>query len=45
MDRHPLKLIAADAGRLQKVMTALRNAKLLKSDAHTAVDVDPVVLL
>jgi len=33
------------AAKLQKLMTALRNAKLLKSDAHTAVDVDPVALL
>lgn len=33
------------AATLQKLMTALRNAKLLKSDTHTAVDVDPVALL
>jgi len=33
------------AATLQKLMTALRNARLLKSDTHTAVDVDPVALL
>ncbi len=43
--RQQIELIAPDAGRLQKLMTALRNARLLKSDARTAVDVDPVSLL
>ena len=33
------------AVRIQKLLTALRNAKLLTSDTHTAVDVDPVDLL
>lgn len=33
------------AARIQKLLTALRNARLLISDAHTAVDVDPVALL
>ncbi len=46
--RQQIELIAAPphaAGRLQKLMTELRNSKLLISDATTAVDVDPVALL
>ena len=43
--RQQIELIARDAGSLQKLMTALRNAQLLHSDARTAVDVDPVDLL
>jgi primosomal protein N' (replication factor Y) (superfamily II helicase) len=46
--RQQIELIAAApnaAGKLQKLMTSLRNSKLLISDAHTAVDVDPVALL
>jgi primosomal protein N' (replication factor Y) (superfamily II helicase) len=46
--RQQIELIAAPpnaAGKLQKLMTALRNSKLLISDARTAVDVDPVALL
>ncbi|NBC10664.1 MAG: primosomal protein N' [Planctomycetes bacterium] len=43
--RQQVELLAQDAATLQKLMTALRNAKLLKSDTHTAVDVDPVALL
>jgi len=33
------------AARLQKLMTAMRNAQLLHADEHTAVDVDPVQML
>ncbi len=43
--RHQIELIAPDAATLQRLLTALRNARLVKSDAHTAVDVDPVSLL
>ena len=46
--RQQIELIASPpnaAGRLQKLMTALRNSRLLISDATTAVDVDPVALL
>lgn len=46
--RQQIELIAAPpnaAGKLQKLMTALRNSKLLISDITTAVDVDPVSLL
>ena len=46
--RQQIELIAAPpnaAGRLQKLMTELRNSGLLISDATTAVDVDPVALL
>ncbi len=43
--RVQIELIAARAGVIQTLLTALRNAKLLQSDAHTAVDVDPVALL
>ena len=46
--RQQIGMIAPEpsaAARMQKLLTALRNAKLLRSDAHTAVDVDPVMLL
>ena len=43
--RLQIELIAPDAATLQRLMTALRNTKLLISDMHTAVDVDPVALL
>jgi primosomal protein N' (replication factor Y) len=43
--RQHIELVAADAGALQRLLTALRNARLLISDAQTAVDVDPVSLL
>ncbi len=46
--RQQIELIAGPpnaAGKLQKLMTALRNSQLLISDATTAIDVDPVALL
>ncbi len=43
--RWQLLLQGPDALSLQKLLGALRHAKLLKSDTHTAVDVDPVSLL
>ncbi len=43
--RQQIELIGADAARLQKLLTALRNQRMLTSDLHTAVDVDPVSLL
>jgi primosomal protein N' len=43
--RLQIELIGKDAATLQKLMTALRNARLLKSDSHVAVDVDPVALM
>jgi len=43
--RLQIELIGKDAGTLQKLMTALRNARLLKSDNHVAVDVDPMALM
>ncbi|MEM6553297.1 MAG: primosomal protein N' [Planctomycetota bacterium] len=43
--RVQVELIGPSAGGLQRVMTALRNAGELVSDAHTAVDVDPIALL
>ena len=46
--RQQIELIAPPpdaASTLQKLMTALRNARLLHSDAHTAVDVDPVAMM
>ncbi len=33
------------ASTLQRLMTDLRNGRLLRSDLHTAVDVDPVALM
>jgi hypothetical protein len=38
-------MIAQNASQLQQLMTALRNEKSLKSDYHTAIDVDPVALM
>jgi primosomal protein N' (replication factor Y) len=43
--RHQIEMIAPDAGTLQKLMTMLRNERLLISDTRMAVDVDPTVLL
>jgi primosomal protein N' (replication factor Y) (superfamily II helicase) len=43
--RQQIELIADDAATLQRLLTAARNAKALKSDTHMAVDVDPVALL
>ena len=46
--RFQLELLASPpepAARLQKLLTAVRNTGLLTSDAHTAIDVDPVALL
>ena len=43
--RQQVELIAADAGIIQRLLTALRNEKLLVSDSQMAVDVDPVTLL
>ena len=43
--RQQIELIAPDATVLQRLLTALRNTRLLISDARTAVDVDPVSLL
>ncbi len=43
--RLQIELIAKDAATIQKLMTALRNARLLKSDNHVAIDVDPVSLM
>ncbi|MEX2214679.1 MAG: primosomal protein N', partial [Phycisphaeraceae bacterium] len=43
--RIQIEIIGPDAATIQKLLTALRNARLLKSDNHTAVDVDPVDLL
>lgn len=46
--RQQIEIIAAPpgaGGRLQRLMTALRNAGVLRADARTAVDVDPVALM
>ncbi|MCC6683093.1 MAG: primosomal protein N' [Phycisphaeraceae bacterium] len=43
--RREIVMIADGAGVLQKLMTALRNSRLLISDRHTAVDVDPVAMM
>ncbi|MEM1212660.1 MAG: primosomal protein N' [Planctomycetota bacterium] len=43
--RVQVELLGPSAAGLQRVMTALRNAGELVSDAHTAVDVDPIALL
>lgn len=43
--RQEIQLIATDAGKLQRLLAAVRKAGLLRSDLHTAVDVDPVVMM
>jgi primosomal protein N' (replication factor Y) len=43
--RMQIELIAASAGRLQRLIAAGREAGVLRSDAHMAVDIDPVSLL
>jgi primosomal protein N' (replication factor Y) len=43
--RYGLDITAPRAGILQQVLATARAAGLLKSDAHTAVDVDPVALM
>jgi primosomal protein N' (replication factor Y) (superfamily II helicase) len=43
--RVELQVIAANRGVVQALLQRVRGLGLLKSDAHTAVDVDPVALL
>lgn len=43
--RIALELLAPKAGVIQQALTMLRNQGLAKSDAHCAVDVDPVALM
>ncbi|MCC6677563.1 MAG: primosomal protein N' [Phycisphaerales bacterium] len=43
--RYALELTAPTPGLLQSLLTAARNASLLKSDHTTAVDVDPVAMM
>ncbi len=43
--RQQIELIASEASGLQRLLTALRNTRMLVSDARTAVDVDPVTML
>jgi primosomal protein N' (replication factor Y) len=43
--RIQIELIAADAVAIQKLITTARSAGLLVSDAHTAVDIDPISLM
>jgi primosomal protein N' (replication factor Y) len=43
--RVQIEVIAASAAALQKLLVAVRQADALRSDAHMAVDVDPISLL
>jgi len=43
--RVQIEIIAASAGRLQKLLSETRRRGALTSDAHMAVDVDPISLL
>ncbi len=43
--RIAIELTAASRGAIQTVMGEVRRLGLLKSDSHTAVDVDPIALL
>jgi len=43
--RVAIELLAPSAGQIQRVLTALRSRRLVKSDASCAVDVDPISML
>ncbi|HVZ93824.1 MAG TPA: helicase-related protein, partial [Phycisphaerales bacterium] len=43
--RYAVEMLAPSAGPIQRALTKLRADGLVKSDAHTAVDVDPTALL
>ena len=43
--RIAVEVLAPSAGAIQTLLTACRNEGLIKSDAHCAVDVDPVAML
>jgi primosomal protein N' len=43
--RFVVELVGPRAGSVQRVLGMARAAGMLKSDAHTAVDVDPVSLM
>ncbi len=43
--RYDVRLLAGSAAALQRLLTTLRNARKLVSDARVAIDVDPVGLL
>lgn len=43
--RYSMEILANKPGILQNILTALRNEGLAKSDAATAIDVDPINLL
>jgi len=43
--RWGVELLGPDAGVIQRALAALRSARLVRSDAKTAVDVDPAALL
>ncbi len=43
--RFSVEILAASAGPIQEALASLRTQGLVKSDAKTAVDVDPVALL
>jgi len=43
--RVSIEMVSPSAKPIQQALATLRSAKLVKSDAHTAVDVDPIALL
>jgi len=43
--RFAVELVAGSAGDIQRVLAGLRSRGVIRSDAHTAVDVDPVALM
>jgi len=43
--RLEIQLVADQAAQLQRLFTAVRNERKLVSDAHVAVDVDPVMMV
>jgi primosomal protein N' (replication factor Y) len=43
--RYAVEVLGDSAAAIQRALAALRSAGVVRSDAHTAVDVDPVALL
>ena len=43
--RYAIELLAPTAAAVQRALARLRGSSLVRSDAHTAVDVDPIALL
>ncbi|MAE67659.1 MAG: primosomal protein N' [Phycisphaeraceae bacterium] len=43
--RLQIEMTAPDAATLQRLLTSVRNEKLLRADQHTAIDIDPLAMM